>query len=84
MKWDELSTARKIIFIIGCICFFLCFILRLFAAFDLLTISGSAWAPLFGIGWLTLAINQKQKWIAIMYYFFAAAYLLLGLVHFIF
>lgn len=84
MKWDELSIARKIIFIIGCICFFLYLILTLFDLFGLITFSSSAWAPLFGIGWLALAFNQKHKLVAIMYYFIAAAYLLLGLVHFIF
>ena len=84
MKWDELSTARKIIFIIGYICFFLYLILILFDVFDLLPFSSSACAPLFGISWLALAINQKHKLVAIMYYFIAAVYLLLGLAHFIF
>lgn len=92
MKWNEMTTIRKVVCVVGWICgisylilsFFDLIILSFFDLTNLPTIPKAALCPLFGIYWLCMGINLKSRKLAIMYYILAAAWFLLSLLHLLF
>ena len=84
MKWNEMTTVRKVVCVVGWVCGISYFVLSFFDLIDLPAIPKVALYPLFGICWLCMGINLKSKKLAIMYYILAAAWFLLSLLHFLF
>ena len=81
MKWNEMTTARKAVFVVGWICGIAYLVLSIFELTNLPTIPKAAWNPLFGIYWLCQGINLKSRKHKIMYYIIAAAWFLLCLLY---
>ncbi len=84
MKWNEMTTIKKIISVIGWICGFVFFILSLIDLFDLLQISEAIKLPLFSAFWVSMGINQSNEKLAKWYYIVAAGYALLALLYIFF
>ncbi len=84
MKWNEMTTVQKILYVIGLICGLSYFVLSFLDLFDLLPIPKGALYLLFSVFWLNLGIIQKVKKHAILGYILAAAYAVLALCYFFF
>ena len=81
MKWNEMTTVRKVVCVVGWICGISYFVLTFFDLTNLPTIPKAALYPLFGIFWLCQGINLESRKKAIMYYIFAATWFLLSLLY---
>ncbi len=84
MKWNEMTTVRKAVCVVGCICGISYLVLSFFDLTNLPTIPKAALFPLFGIYWLCMGINLKSRKLAIVFYIIAAAWFLLSLLHLLF
>ncbi len=81
MQWNEMTTARKVVFVVGWICGISYLVLSFLDLTNLPTIPKAALYPLFGIYWLCQGINQKSRKLKIMYYALVPAWFLLSVLH---
>ena len=84
MMWNEMTTVRKAVCVVGWISAISYLVLSFFNLTNLPTIPKAALYPLFGIYWLCMGINQKSRKLAIMYYIIAPAWFLLSVLHLFF
>ena len=84
MQWNEMTTVRKVVFVVGWICGISYLVLSFFDLTNLPTIPKAALYPLFGIYWLCQGINQKSRKLNIMYYSLVPAWFLLSLLYLFF
>lgn len=83
MKWSEMSTAKKIICVIGDIGGLSYFILTTCDIFDLFETPKAIALPLFSAFWVSLGIQSNENH-ARLYYALAVGYALLALLYIFF
>ena len=84
MKWDDMTTVQKIIYVIGWIGGLSYFILTTCEIFDLFSIPKAITFPLFSAFWVCMGMTQSDKKLAKWYYVLAAGYVLLTLLYIFF
>lgn len=84
MKWNEMTTVQKIIYVIGLICGISYLVLSFFDLFDLLPIPKGALCLIVSVFWLNLGIIQRVKKHAIWCYILAAGYVVFALLYIFF
>ena len=81
MQWNEMSTVKKILFVIGLISGAAYFILTLLDIFNVWAVPKAISPALFGTFWICSGFLQKNKKIAIAYYILGAAWFLFSFFH---
>ncbi len=81
MKWNEMTTVQRVIYVVGLISGFSYLVLSALDLFGLLPISKGILFPLFSVFWLNLGMIQKVKKNAIWYYILAAVYVVIALLY---
>ena len=84
MKWNEMTTVKKIIVVLGFICAFVYFVLSVIEFYDLATIPKAISFLLFAAFLVSLSIMQSNKKLAKWYYILTAGYALLALLYIFF
>jgi hypothetical protein len=79
MKWNEMTTGKKILFVISLICGAAYFILLLLDIFNIWTGPESIRPAIFGAFWIFCGFLQKNKKLAIFDYVLGVVWLLLSL-----
>ena len=74
MKWNEMTTAKKILFVISLIIAAAYFILTLLDIFNVWAVPKAISPALFGTFWICSGFLQKNKKIAVAYYILGAAW----------
>lgn len=81
MKWNEMTTGKKVLFVIALICGLACLVLTLLDNFNIWAAPKAIGPALFGTFWICGGILQKNKILAICYYVLGAAWFFLSLLH---
>lgn len=81
MQWNEMSTVKKILFVISLISGVAYFILTLLDIFNVWAVPKAISPALLGTFWICGGFLQKNKKLAIAYYILGAAWFLFSFFH---
>ena len=81
MKWNEMTTAKKILFVISLIIAAAYFILTLLDIFNVWAVPKAISPALLGTFWICGGFLQKNKKLAIFNYILGAAWFLISFFH---
>ncbi len=79
MKWSEMTTGKRVLFVIGLVCGIVYLVLTALSIFDINPVPGAVTAALFACFWLINGILQKNKKIAVCHYILAGLWLVIAI-----
>ncbi|MBE6639251.1 MAG: hypothetical protein E7616_07360 [Ruminococcaceae bacterium] len=83
MKWNEMTTVKKLILVTGWIFGLAYIVFKILSLCDIDIVHQGISFAFFGVFWLSNGILQQNKIPAICYYVVAAAFFLLCLLYFL-